>query len=122
MHNGQRYHKQAHLGVKSSMRRGRNSGGRSSLQVDSLNSLAQIIAAADKVAKVLASDFSLGLEFGSLLFLVLEVLDVALETNAHIVCGTLESTSNLRADAKGVLVSVVDSCQLLGQLRAQSMR
>jgi len=90
-------------------------------KVDPLHRLAQVIATADQVAKVFAGDFSLSLELGRLLLLVLELLDVSLETDADIVCRTLEGTTDLRADAKCVLVCVVDGCKLLRELCAESV-
>jgi hypothetical protein len=94
----------------------------SSFEIDSLNSLAQVVAAANEVTKVFAGDFCLHPKFSRLLFFVLQLLNVPLKTNANIVRWTLESASNFRADAQGVLVCVVNGGQLLGQLRAQSVR
>jgi hypothetical protein len=79
-------------------------------QVDSLNRLAQVVAAADQVAKVLARNLSLCLELACLLFLRLELLDVPLETDTDVVRRSFESSSNLRTDAQSVLVGVVDGC------------
>jgi hypothetical protein len=71
----------------------------SGFEVDSLNSLTQVVAAANKVTEVFAGDFCLHPEFGGLLFLVLQLLNVPLETNADVVCWALESASDFRADA-----------------------
>jgi hypothetical protein len=73
-----------------------------------LHRLAQVVAAADQVAKVFARNLSLGLELACLLFLVLQLLDVPLETDADVVRGSFECTSDLRADSQSVLVSIVD--------------
>lgn len=72
--------------------------GGSGFEIDSLNSLAQVVAAANKVAEVLAGDFCLHLELRCLLFLVLQLFDIPLKPNTNIVRRTLECPSNLRAD------------------------
>jgi hypothetical protein len=79
-----------------------------SLQIDSLDSLAQIVAAADEVAKVLPSHFSLRLDLGRFLLLELELLNVSLQTDADVVGGALECAADLGADTKSVRVGVVD--------------
>jgi hypothetical protein len=96
--------------------------GRRGFEVDALHRLAQIVAAADEVAKVLVGDFGLELEFARFLLLQLQLLDVALQTDAYIVGRALESAPDLGADAQRVLVRVVDGSELLGQLRAQAVR
>jgi len=73
-----------------------------------LDRLAQVVAAADKVAKVLACNFSFRLELGCLLLLELELFDVPLQTDAYIVSRAFECAPNLGADAKGVGVCVID--------------
>lgn len=85
-----------------------------SLEVDALDRLAQVVAAADEVAKVLTSGFGCLLELARLLLLLLQLLDVALQAGAHVVGGSLECAANLRADAQRVLVCVVDGGELLG--------
>jgi hypothetical protein len=72
---------------------------RCSLEINSLDSLAQIVAAADEVAEVLARPFGLGPDLASLLFLELELLDVPLQTNTNVVSRALERAANLGTDA-----------------------
>ena len=81
-----------------------------SFQIDSLDSLAQIVAAADEVAKVFSSHFSLRLDLGRLLLLELELLDISLQADADVVGGTLECAADLGADTKSVRVGVVNRC------------
>lgn len=91
-------------------------------QVDSLHRLAQVVAAADQVAKVFACHLGLCSELACLLFLGLELLDVSLEANANVVGWAFESSADFRADAQSVLVGVINGCQLLRQLCAESVR
>lgn len=83
-------------------------GGRCGLEVDSLDRLLQVVAVAHEVGKVLLRDLGFDPEFARLFFLLLQLLDVALQTDANVVCGALEGAADLRADAEGVLVGVVD--------------
>lgn len=94
---------------------------RRSFEVDSLHCLLQVIAAANQVAKVLSRNFGIHLEFAGLLFLELQLFDVALQTNADIVCGALERTADFRADTKCILVGVVDGGELLGELGGEAV-
>ena len=48
------------------------------LQINSLDGLAQVVAAADEITEVLASHFSFHLDLASLLFLELQLLNVSL--------------------------------------------
>ena len=81
---------------------------RCSLQIDTLDCLAQVIAAADEVAKVFASYFSLRLNLGCLLLLKLELLHVPLQADTDIVGGAFERATDLGTDAKSVGMRVVD--------------
>jgi hypothetical protein len=77
------------------------------LQIDSLHTLSELIAVANQVAKVFPRYFGFCLEFTRFLLLNLELFNISLETNADLICRTLENTADLRADTQGVCVSVV---------------
>ena len=68
-------------------------------QVHSQHRLAQIIAAADKVAKILVCYFSLDSDLVRLLLFELKLLDPPLQTNADVIGRAFECTVELGADS-----------------------
>lgn len=98
----------------------RTDSSRHTLQIDSLDALAQLVAVANQVSKVLPGDLSLGLELTSLFSLDLELLDVALQSNANLIGWSLERSSNFGANTQGICVGVVESSKLGGEFCAQT--
>ena len=72
---------------------------RCGLKIDPQHALSQVVAVADKVAKVLSSNFCFASEFARLFSLELKLFDVSLKANADVVGWTLERTADLGADA-----------------------
>jgi hypothetical protein len=68
---------------------------RRGLEIDSLHRLPEIVAGAHQVAEVLVRDIGFDLVLACRLLLLLQLLDVALQTDAHVVCGALECATNL---------------------------
>lgn len=68
---------------------------RRSLEIDSLHRLPEVVAGAHQVAEVLVRDFGFDLVLACRLLLLLQLLDVALQTDAHVVCGALECATDL---------------------------
>lgn len=68
---------------------------RRSLEINPLYCLLEVVARAHKVAEVLVCDFSFDLVLACLLLLLLELLDIALQTDADVICGALERTTDL---------------------------
>lgn len=64
----------------------------------------------------------LGPQLARLLLLELQLLDVALQPDLHVLGGALERAANLRADAQRVRVRVVDGGELRGELGAEAVR
>jgi len=81
---------------------------RRSFEVDTLHGLPEVVALAYEVAEVLVGNLSLNSRFSRLFLLLLQPLDVALEADADVVSRALECAADLGADAKSILVGVVD--------------
>jgi len=94
---------------------------RCGLKINSHHALSQVVAVADKVAKVLSSNFCVALELARFFSLELKLFDVSLKANADVVRWTLERAADLGANAQRVCMRVVDGCQLSRQLCTKSM-
>ena len=80
-------------GVASSVTRGESR--RRSLEIDSLHRLPEIVAGADEVTEVLVRDFGFNLVLAGCLLLLLQLLDVALQADTHVVCRAFECATDL---------------------------
>lgn len=101
---------------------GSSNTGCRTVQINALNGVSDVVAFADEVAKVLASDLGLILELGRLLPLALKLFDAALQADTEFICGMLERLAHLGADARCIGMRVIEQFKLCCELGGKTTR
>lgn len=90
----------------------RRNARRRTLEIDSLDSRADLPAFSGQVAEEFPRYFTFVLHFGGFLALLLQVLHVTLQAFAQLVGGIFERAADFGRDTRGVGVGVVDGGEL----------
>lgn len=83
-----------------------------SLEVHPLHSTANVVALSYEVSEIFSCNFALHAHLIGFFLLFLNVLNTALQAFAELIGRIFECTADLGADAEGVGVRVVESCEL----------